>query len=188
MSISREPALKWMQQNSFDDESSLVHAMAWCRQATSNHLSQCWPPHVVIRSRWMKLLRVHYWNFGNNTVLLILYSNDSMKSQLAIVMTARPSWFVKNCIRVGSLFYTQCQHMCLQNIVYKCLWNFASEMGVCSWIYMIHVYGSSPSSVMTSGCTILQNNLATKKRHGVNVCLRFLASRGLSPPATRLFV
>ena len=26
-----------------DDKSTLVQAMAWCRQATSHYLSQCWP-------------------------------------------------------------------------------------------------------------------------------------------------
>ena len=33
----------WMPQDTFDDKSTLVLVMAWCRQATSHYLSQCWP-------------------------------------------------------------------------------------------------------------------------------------------------
>ena len=51
-----------------DDESTLVVVMAWCRQATSHYLSQCWPssmsPNGVTRSQWVKILmRVWYCCF-----------------------------------------------------------------------------------------------------------------------------
>ena len=32
-----------MQQGPTDDKSTLVQVMAWCRQATSHYLNQCWP-------------------------------------------------------------------------------------------------------------------------------------------------
>ena len=35
-------ALWWMPQDLTDDKSTLVQVMAWCRQATSHYLSQCW--------------------------------------------------------------------------------------------------------------------------------------------------
>ena len=38
-----EIALKLMSQNTFDDKSTLVQAMAWCHEATSNYPSRCWP-------------------------------------------------------------------------------------------------------------------------------------------------
>ena len=41
--ISYEIALRWIPQNLTDDKSTLVQVMAWCRQATSHYLSQCWP-------------------------------------------------------------------------------------------------------------------------------------------------
>ena len=41
--ISCEIALIWMSLDSTDDQSTLVQIMAWCRQATSHYLSQCWP-------------------------------------------------------------------------------------------------------------------------------------------------
>ena len=42
-SISCEIALIWMSLDFTDDQSTLVQVMAWCRQATSHYLSQCWP-------------------------------------------------------------------------------------------------------------------------------------------------
>ena len=48
--ISCEIALIWM--------STLVQVIAWCRQATSHYLSQCWPrflsPYGVTRPQWVK--------------------------------------------------------------------------------------------------------------------------------------
>ena len=41
--ISCEIALIWMSLDLTDDPSALVQVMAWCRQATSHYLSQCWP-------------------------------------------------------------------------------------------------------------------------------------------------
>ena len=41
-----------------DDQSTLVQVMAWCRQATSHYLSQCWPrsqsPYGFTRPQWVK--------------------------------------------------------------------------------------------------------------------------------------
>ena len=40
-----------------DDKSTMVQVMAWCRQATSHYLSQCWPrfmaPYGVTRPQWV---------------------------------------------------------------------------------------------------------------------------------------
>ena len=56
--ISYEMALGWMPLDLADDKSTLVHVMAWCRQATSHHRSQCWPrsmsPNGVTRPQWVK--------------------------------------------------------------------------------------------------------------------------------------
>ena len=49
-----------------DDNSTTVQVMAWCRQATCHHLSQCWPrimsPFGVTRPQWVNLCqksRIH---------------------------------------------------------------------------------------------------------------------------------
>ena len=49
--ISCEIVLIWVSLDLTDDQSTLVLVMAWCRQATSHYLSQCWPrsrPHCVL--------------------------------------------------------------------------------------------------------------------------------------------
>ena len=56
--ISCEIALIWMSLDFTDDQSTLVQVMAWCRQATSHYLSQCWPrslsPYGVTKPQWVK--------------------------------------------------------------------------------------------------------------------------------------
>ena len=58
--ISCELALRWMSLDLTDDKSTLVQVMAWCRQATSHYLSQCWPrslsPYGVTRLQWVNWL------------------------------------------------------------------------------------------------------------------------------------
>ena len=55
--ISCGIALIWMSMDFVNDQSSLVQVMAWCRQATSHYLGQCWPRSMssygVIRPHWV---------------------------------------------------------------------------------------------------------------------------------------
>ena len=55
--ISCEIALRWMSLDLTDDKSTLVQVMAYCRQATSHYLIQCWPrylsPYGVTRPQWL---------------------------------------------------------------------------------------------------------------------------------------
>ena len=54
---SHDNALWWMPQDITDDKSTLVQVMAWCRQATSHYLTQCWLhslwPYGVARPQWV---------------------------------------------------------------------------------------------------------------------------------------
>ena len=54
---SKDNALRWMPRDLTNDKSTLVQVMAWCRQATSHYLSQCWPrslsPYGVIKPQWV---------------------------------------------------------------------------------------------------------------------------------------
>ena len=54
---SHDNAFWWMWQDPADHQSTLVQVMAWCRQATSHYLSQCWPssmsPYGVTRPQWV---------------------------------------------------------------------------------------------------------------------------------------
>ena len=37
----------WILQDAIEDKSSLVQVMAWCHQATSHYLNQCWPSSML---------------------------------------------------------------------------------------------------------------------------------------------
>ena len=71
-----------------DDKSALVKVTAWCRQATSHYLNQCWPSlmslYGVIRLQWAKF-QIRYPSFTINVILLYAVScytgsryNDSL--------------------------------------------------------------------------------------------------------------
>ena len=45
--ISCENGLTWKPQDLTDDKSTLVQVMAWCHQAPSHYLSQCWPTSLL---------------------------------------------------------------------------------------------------------------------------------------------
>ena len=55
--ISSEIALRWTSRD-LSDKSTLVQVMAWCHQATSHYLNQCWPrslsPYGVTKPQWVK--------------------------------------------------------------------------------------------------------------------------------------
>ena len=55
--ISCEISLIWMCLDFAVNQSTLVQVMAWCCQAASHYLSQCWPrslsPYGVIRPQWV---------------------------------------------------------------------------------------------------------------------------------------
>ena len=56
LSTSCEIGFRIVAKNPIDDESKLAQVMAWCLQAISHHLSQCWPrsmpPFRVIGPQW----------------------------------------------------------------------------------------------------------------------------------------
>ena len=57
-----EIALSWILKNTSDDKLTLASVMAWCPQATSHYLSQCWPrylsPYGTTRPQWVKAAAV----------------------------------------------------------------------------------------------------------------------------------
>ena len=64
-SLSYGIVLRCMSLDLTVDKSTLVQVMAWCRQATSHHLSQCWPrsllPCSVTRPQWYQNSKRQIW-------------------------------------------------------------------------------------------------------------------------------
>ena len=65
--ISCELAFKWMSVDLTDDKSTFVQVMAWCHQAASHYLSQCWPrslsPYGVTRPQWFNNSPYVHWKY-----------------------------------------------------------------------------------------------------------------------------
>ena len=63
---SKDNARRWMPRDIIDDKSTLFQVMAWCRQATSHYLSQCWPssmsPYVFNRPQWVNIDGLVLWS------------------------------------------------------------------------------------------------------------------------------
>ena len=61
-----------------DDKSTLVQVMAWCHQATSHYLSQCWLSSLsscgIARPQWVNL---KYWAFVINQISVYFFLNCS---------------------------------------------------------------------------------------------------------------
>ena len=71
-SICCELALIWMSLDFTDDQSTLVQVMAWCHQAPSHHLSQCWP-----RTKYTVECRYNMVQYKHNHVgNIILHTSD----------------------------------------------------------------------------------------------------------------
>ena len=86
--ISCEIALIWISLDFTDDQSTLVQVMTWCRQATSQYLSQCWPrslsPYGVTRPQWVNQYFPHpyfcescsSWSFHKISSSVLLKNNS----------------------------------------------------------------------------------------------------------------
>ena len=82
--ISCELALRWMSLDLIDDNSTLVQVMAWCRQATSHYLSQCWPrslsPYGVTRPQWVNFYLHPVLIYAQNCVIFIADTLETLQS------------------------------------------------------------------------------------------------------------
>ena len=87
--LSDEIALEWLPLDFTNDKSTLVQVMAWCRQATSHYLNQCWPrsmsPNGVTRPQWV-----------NSLWLSATWSVSSLFLVMACCLTA-PSRYLNQC-------------------------------------------------------------------------------------------
>ena len=90
-----------------DDQSTLVQVMAWCRQATSHCLSQCWPrslwPCGVTRPQWVNSLCP-----SDAIYIYIPYKFGSILDQVMICCLTAPSHYLKQCWLVirGVMWYS----------------------------------------------------------------------------------
>ena len=86
-------ALIWMPLDYSDDQSTFVQVMAWCRQATSHYLSQCWPrylwPYGVTRPQWVNSL---LYTVRNKNFLSQWLLTDTVESISLVTTFKAMSW------------------------------------------------------------------------------------------------
>ena len=86
LNLFYEIGLRWVPHNPIDDNSTLVQVMvmAWCRQATSHYLSQCWPksmsPCGVTRPQW-----VNSSIFGSDNGLLPVWCQAIIQTNAGLL-------------------------------------------------------------------------------------------------------
>ena len=88
--VSSVNALWWTARDLTDDKSRLVQVKAWCRQATSHYLSQCWlsnfSPYDVPRPKFVKLLSGSVFGSGDTLAEIPngIYVRGIIRSSLCI--------------------------------------------------------------------------------------------------------
>ena len=105
-SISHEIAFRWVSLDLTDDKSTLVQVMAWCHQATSHCLSQCWPksmsPNGVTRPQWVKKmgsLRHPWWYYFNKIKEPAHMVKNNSRRDLPVLSYYKPSQFNQGQLR-----------------------------------------------------------------------------------------
>ena len=107
--ISYKIALRWMPLDLTDDKSTLVQVMAWCRQATSHYLSQCWPrsmsPNGVGRPQWVNLHSKQQYDIP------VIFTLELVEP---VHMLTRWGWVMQKCIsKIGHHWFRQWLVTCL---------------------------------------------------------------------------
>ena len=79
--ISCETALIWVSLDHTYVKSTLVQVMAWCRQATSHYLSQCWPrspsSYGVTRPQWVNSSLLEQNGYFADDISKCIFINES---------------------------------------------------------------------------------------------------------------
>ena len=76
--VSCESALWWMPLDLIDDKSTLVQVMAWCHQATSHYLNQCWCRYVAIRPQWVNCEMVSQQGYNRHDMCKLCQQSEAV--------------------------------------------------------------------------------------------------------------
>ena len=132
-----------------DYKSTLVQVMAWCRQATSHYLSQCWPrfmsPYNVTRPQWVNVWTskniklesmVNYPpSFNYHTKNLILYEYQLHGVRFNLDFHSMPSKFAtlapgSRSVLCDNTISTNPQHSAYS---ISCSLIYLKDLASCDW-------------------------------------------------------
>ena len=112
-----------MPQARTDDKSTLVQVMAWCHQATSHYLNQCWPrsptPYGVTRPQWVNSLAlarcpnnfetIIFELITQNLALTVeLFTSECYTQNIINEKSTSLQWMACCCCQAPSHYMTQC--------------------------------------------------------------------------------
>ena len=90
-------------------KSTLVHVIAWCRQATRPYQSQCWPRSLLLWVNYSSLVTPYGTLFRNCSEYLLCDAGSCLLMVMLLVpsrhmqtMYRDPSWFASQAITVTS--------------------------------------------------------------------------------------
>ena len=125
-----------------EDKSTLVQVMAWCRQATSHYLSQCWPrslsPYDVTRPQWVNQAEdsLRQWLIGWHLLLTQVHRPSRMivwpdggQSSTLLLNQGSSSYFYFNTLTPG-----RCINFFIQMIIFgsiSCTFSVKLYWNVC---------------------------------------------------------
>ena len=120
----RPIGLMWLPQKTFDDRSTLVQVMAWCRQAPSHYLTQCQPnlchhmtsldhnesKHVYLRTTFETSIGIkclHFRNTSNRAFIYVacLDNREHLNPSLVLFNI----WYNNTCKWLQVLFRIICR-------------------------------------------------------------------------------
>ena len=175
--ISCEIALIWMSLDFTDDQSTLLQMMAWCHQATSHYLSQCWPrslsPYGVTWPQWVgslvQVMACQQLGADSLSESMMIFTHRELSNMaintVSLVYDVAIICHQVRCICWGhpSLFHTAMsllswyQLFCTGDISYRFIWmKFINMLSMCvqsgmhrhfHW-WMIVVLTQNPSVLM----------------------------------------
>ena len=149
--ISCKIALRWTPLDLTDDKSTLVQVMAWCRQATSHYLSQCWPksmsPNGITRPQWVNTLKprqsgCHF----TDDILKCIFLNEVVLISIKISLKFIPKGPISN-IQCWFRYWLGANHYLNQ-------W----------WLYHCHIYVSLGFN------ELIQHHLCKYARYVITYC------------------
>ena len=125
--IQCKSALRWMPHELTNGKSTLVQVMAWCHQAASHYLNQCWSrfmsPYGVTRPQWVNSLfrtadiGVHVDHISHVSIEKFLFSSilDFKHVHWNTVIRATFTWDTFFKVPYHRLFPMRCSEWIIRN-------------------------------------------------------------------------
>ena len=114
LDVMDEISSKYGLRGLIDDTSTLFQLIAWCRQATSHYLSQCWPrsstPYGVTRPQWVNY-NFKYIMQLHSTFFQTKFQTLELTRSMMPHGVSRPQWV--NCVVLYDSFKKYHMHIWL---------------------------------------------------------------------------